>query len=92
MELAGKLPGNTIQLCRAKRNILICSDQCFAKLDRGMMLRMEFPSSNEFLAGKDPIKSHETCDITDYTWSASYLLWLGRALYADPGLKASLAD
>ena len=31
-------------------------------------------SSSEHLRGKDPLDSHETCNIADYTWGAGYLL------------------
>jgi hypothetical protein len=54
------------------------------KLDRDHMLPDGVPSSNEFLAGKDPLHSHETCDISDYTWTLSYMLMAtGDAAWAD---------
>ncbi len=37
------------------------------------------PSSNEHLRGKDPLDSHETCDIADYTWEGYLLLTTGHA-------------
>lgn len=42
------------------------------------------PSSNEFLATRDPLQSHETCDISDFTYSLGYFLMAtGDARYAD---------
>ncbi|PTX96612.1 beta-L-arabinofuranosidase domain-containing protein [Opitutus sp. ER46] len=42
------------------------------------------PSSNEYLSSQDPAQSHETCVVTDYTWSLGYLLMAtGDATYAD---------
>jgi hypothetical protein len=59
------------------------------KLDQFHMLPDGVPSSNEFLAGKNPIDSHETCDISDYTWTAGYLLMVtGDAKWADKIEKA----
>ncbi len=61
----------------------------FKKLDRDHMLPDGVPSSNEFLAGKDVYQSHETCDISDYTWSVGYLLMAtGDATWADRIEKA----
>jgi DUF1680 family protein len=59
------------------------------KLDRDHMLPDGVPSSSEFLAGKNPLNSHETCDITDYTWAMGYLLMAtGDAQWADHIEKA----
>ena len=44
------------------------------KLQRDHMLADGMPSSNEHLVGRDPLWSHETCDIADMTWSLGYLL------------------
>lgn len=47
------------------------------------------PSSNEYLDGNLPRTSHETCDITDYTWSLGhYLLTTGQGCWADAIEKA----
>ena len=43
----------------------------FRKLDRFHMLPDGVPSSSEFLAGRSPLDSHETCVIADYAWSAA---------------------
>jgi len=70
-------------------NYLAASLNAFKKLDRDHMLPDGVPSSNEFLAGKDIHQSHETCDISDYTWSVGYLLMAtGDATWADHIEKA----
>lgn len=59
------------------------------KLIRWHLLPDGVPSSNEHLGGKNPRTSHETCDITDYTWSLGYyLMTTGEASYADAIEKA----
>jgi DUF1680 family protein len=46
----------------------------YTMLERDHMLVDGVHSSSEFLDGQDPLASHETCDIADYTWSLGYLL------------------
>jgi hypothetical protein len=71
------------------KEYLSASVNAFKKLDRDHMLPDGVPSSNEFLAGKDIHQSHETCDISDYTWSVGYLLMAtGDATWADHIEKA----
>jgi hypothetical protein len=71
------------------KDYLSASVNAFRKLDRDHMLPDGVPSSNEFLAGKDIHQSHETCDISDYTWSVGYLLMAtGDAAWADHIEKA----
>ena len=71
------------------REYLFASVNAFKKLDRDHMLPDGVPSSNEFLAGKDALQSHETCDISDYTWSVGYLLMAtGDATWSDHIEKA----
>lgn len=56
----------------------------YRKLDLDQMLVDGVNSSTEALRGKDPLDSHETCDIADYTWGVGYLLLaLGAVDYAD---------
>jgi len=67
-----------------KQTYLDASVNALKKLDRDHMLPDGVPSTNEFLHGKDPLWSHETCDISDYSWSAGYLLQAtGDATWAD---------
>lgn len=67
-----------------ERHLLDASVSGFRKLDRDQVLIDGVPSSTERLRGKDPLDSHETCDIADYTWSLGYLLGItGDVQYAD---------
>ncbi len=60
------------------------------KLDRDDMLPDGVPASAEALVGNaNIINSHETCDITDYTWTLGYFLrTTGDAQWADRIEKA----
>lgn len=87
MEMA-KLPA-ILYTYTGKKIYLDAAVNAMKKLDRDHMLPDGVPSSNEFLAGKDPLQSHETCDITDYTWALGYLLMAtGDAAWADHIEKA----
>jgi hypothetical protein len=88
MEMA-KLPA-MLYIFTGKKIYLQAALNAFAKLERDHLLPDGVPSSNEFLAGKDPLQSHETCDITDYSWSLGYLLMAtGDARWADQIEKAA---
>lgn len=59
------------------------------KMERDNMLVDGVNSSSEALAGNDALASHETCDISDYTWSIGYFLMAtGDACWADRIEKA----
>jgi len=59
------------------------------KLDTFHMLPDGVPSSNEYVSDRAPLTSHETCDISDYTWAVGYLLQVtGDASWADRIEKA----
>ena len=54
------------------------------KLERDHMLPDGVPTSAEYVQGRDIDVAHETCDITDYTWSLGYFLTVtGQAEWAD---------
>lgn len=54
------------------------------KLERDHLLPDGVPTSAEYTLGKDIDIAHETCDITDYTWSLGYFLTVtGQAEWAD---------
>ncbi|MDY2707556.1 MAG: glycoside hydrolase family 127 protein [Candidatus Cryptobacteroides sp.] len=54
------------------------------KMEGPNMLIDGVNSSSEHLAGNDPLASHETCDISDYSWTAGYfLLATGGSEWAD---------
>lgn len=56
----------------------------YAKLDRDQLLADGMHSCSEHLRGRDPLDSHETCDITDHTWALGYLFQVtGEVKYAD---------
>ena len=56
----------------------------YAKVDRDQLLADGLHSCSEDLRGRDPLDSHETCDITDHTWALGYLLQItGDVKYAD---------
>ncbi len=79
----GKL-GAVVYLYTGKREYLAATVNAYRKLDRDQMLIDGLHSCTEGLKGKDPLDSHETCDIADYTWSVGYLLMAtGDAQYAD---------
>ena len=83
-----KLPA-ILYMYTGKREYLDASVSAMKRLDRFDMLPDGVPSSNEYLGGKYPLQSHETCDISDYTWSAGYLLEAtGDATWADHIEKA----
>ena len=76
--------GAILYMYTGKKRYLSASINAFRKMDRDQMLIDGIPSSTERLRGKDPLDSHETCDISDYTWSAGYLLMAtGEVDYAD---------
>lgn len=67
-----------------KQNYLQLALNCEHKLERDHMLPDGVPSSAEYTLGRDIDVAHETCDITDYTWSLGYFLSAtGDAKWAD---------
>lgn len=59
------------------------------KMEKPNMLIDGVNSSSEALAGNDPLASHETCDISDYTWTMGYyLMTTGEGQWADRIEKA----
>jgi hypothetical protein len=66
------------------RSYLEAADKGLRTLKRDHLLIDGVPSSNEYLATRDPLQSHETCDISDFTYSLGYFLMAtGDAQYAD---------
>ena len=56
----------------------------YAKLERDHLLADGLHSGAEGMSGHDPLESHESCNITDYTWSLGYLLQItGGAHFGD---------
>ena len=76
--------GAILYIYTGKRRLLDATINAYRKLDRDHMLVDGVVSSTERLCGRDPLASHETCDIADYTWSVGWLLMAtGKAEYAD---------
>lgn len=76
--------GAILYIYTGNETYLQASINAYRKIDQHHMLVDGVNSSTEGLRGKDPLDSHETCDIADYTWSAGYLLIAtGSAEYAD---------
>ncbi len=66
------------------KTYLKASRNGFGKVDQHHMLIDGIPSSCEYMAGKESRTGHETCVVTDYTWSAGYMLMAtGEAEWAD---------
>jgi hypothetical protein len=56
----------------------------FAKVERDHLLADGLHSAAEAMSGRDPLESHETCNITDYTWALGHLLQItGEVHFAD---------
>jgi uncharacterized protein len=56
----------------------------YRKIDRDHMLADGLHSAEERLDGSNPWSYHETCDVSDYTWSVGYLLMAsGDCTWAD---------
>ncbi|MGA9118454.1 MAG: PA14 domain-containing protein [Bacteroidota bacterium] len=73
-----------LYLYTGKKEYLKAVEHAYEKVDRYYMLLDGVLSSTEGMRGIDPLESHETCDIADYTWSLGYLLMAtGNADYAD---------
>ena len=54
------------------------------KMEGPNMLVDGINSSTEALAGNEPLASHETCDVSDYTWTMGYYLMVtGDGQWAD---------
>ena len=81
-ELA-KLPV-ILYLATGSQDYLEAAVNAYAKVDRDQLLADGLHSCTEHLRGRDPLDSHESCDITDHTWALSTLLQsTGEVKYAD---------
>ena len=60
------------------------STEAYRKIDQYHMLVDGVNSSTELMHEVDPLESHETCNISDYSWTVGYLLMAtGQAEYSD---------
>jgi uncharacterized protein len=56
----------------------------YAKVERDNLLADGLHSGAEGMSGHNPLESHESCNISDYTWSLGYLLQItGDTHFAD---------
>ena len=60
------------------------STEAYKKIDKYHMLVDGVNSSTELMREVDPLESHETCNISDYSWTVGYLLMAtGQTEYSD---------
>jgi len=73
-----------LYLYTGRKRLLDATVNAYRKVDKHSMLIDGVCSSTEDLRGKDPLDSHETCNVTAYPWTVGTLLMAtGRAQYAD---------
>lgn len=73
-----------LYMASGKRKYLKQAEQGFNKIEDFHTLADGGPSSTEVLRGTSSLDAHETCDLADYIWSASYMLMAtSEAKYAD---------
>lgn len=76
--------GAIMYICTGDEKYLNASVAAYKKIDKYFMLASGLHCSNEYLRSNNYMQSHETCDVSDYTWSLGYLLMAtGKASYAD---------
>jgi uncharacterized protein len=76
--------GALLYMETGNEDYLRVSVEAYKKIDAFHMLADGVHSSSEEMRKVTSLESHETCDISDYTWSVGYLLMAtGRADYAD---------
>ena len=78
-----KIPA-LLYLYSGDKSMLNVTVNGYRKVDRDHMLADGLHSAEERLDGSNPWSYHETCDISDYTWSVGYLLMAsGDCTWAD---------
>jgi hypothetical protein len=78
-----KIPA-LLYLHTGDKTLLDATINAYRKIDRDHMLPSGLHSCDEHLSGSNPWLYHETCDISDYTWSVGYLLMAtGDCTWAD---------
>jgi uncharacterized protein len=78
-----KLPA-LLYLYTGDHSLLDATINAYRKIDRDDMLADGLHSAEERIAGNNPWRYHETCNVSDYTWSVGYLLMAsGDATWAD---------
>ena len=76
--------GPMLYMCTGDENYLKPVLKAYAKVDKYQMLPDGLHSCAEFLLDNDHMRTHELCDVTDYTWTLGYLLMAtGDGVWAD---------
>ena len=65
--------GAILYIYTQKQEYLAASIAAYEKIDKYFLLIDGCHCSDEFLINNDIMRSHETCCISDYTWSLNYL-------------------
>lgn len=76
--------GVMLYMCTGDKEYLKPVLHSYEKVDKYQMLPDGLHSSEEFLIDNDHMRTHEMCDVTDYTWTLGYLLMAtGEGVWAD---------
>ncbi len=76
--------GPMLYMCTGDEEYLKPVLHSYAKVDKYQMLPDGLHSCAEFLLDNDHMRTHEMCDVTDYTWTLGYLLMAtGDGVWAD---------
>ena len=76
--------GAMLYICTGNDEYLKPVINAYKKVDRYQMLVDGLHSSEEMLWNNNYMRAHETCNVTDYTWTLGYLLMAtGNAEWAD---------
>lgn len=65
--------GAILYSATGKREYLRPTLRAYKKVDRWQMLVDGVMCSNEFMLDNDYMRTHETCDVTDYEWAIGYI-------------------
>lgn len=66
--------GAILYIYTNNKEYLLPTINAYKKLCKYHLLPDGLHSSNEYLNGKDSTQTHETCNVSDFTWSLLYLL------------------
>ena len=76
--------GALLYAATGDRASLEATVHAYGKVESDHLLADGMHSGAEAMSGNDPLESHETCGITDFTWSLGHLLQItGDPQYAD---------
>jgi uncharacterized protein len=76
--------GALVYAATGDHDSLDATEHAYAKVENDHLLADGLHSGAEAMSGNGPLESHETCTITDFTWSLGHLLQItGDPKYAD---------